>query len=430
MNKQYIYSERINLTCPRMIVGMKFDIVCDFSEERIREAIEKLSSIHTFLRSNIKKDANGYYYDIKDDKKIEIYIKNAEENFIDDYSKFADDFWDIQNGNMFKVCAYPSERYFTVLFLIHHIISDGRALMCLVKDFVKIYNYKEVDLEKEPKVIRSIKDFPKKSDLSFPNKIFVTLNNFKWYIEKNKVNNIDYKNFFVDYMKKNKTGYNYFEFTKEETYYIENICRKNKVTVNSAILTSLFKISPYLKSIGVAVDIRKKLNYQVNDTLGNFASGIRIEYSYKNQLNFFENAKLVNNKVKKKISKNRDLFLLLSCYMRMNPNLIDAMNISAFGYFKSDTAKKISGSLGHGVPSGLGVTNLGREFIDKLEDVVFIPPSVPSNELTIGVVTVNGKMSIVLSYSLKFANDTKVNDTIKGLKNCLLNNFKENYFDF
>ena len=104
-------------------------------------------------------------------------------------------------------------------------------------------------------------------------------------------------------------------------------------------------------------------------------------------------AKEVHKAVQKHLKNNRALMLVLACYFEMSPTLLDAAAISALGGFESKAAKFVgSGMFGFGQPKSYSITNLGKVDNTNIKSLMFIPPASPAAKLTLGVVTLNGRM--------------------------------------
>ncbi len=111
------------------------------------------------------------------------------------------------------------------------------------------------------------------------------------------------------------------------------------------------------------------------------------------------------------------LFLVLACYLEMEPCLIDAAPASAIGYFNSSAGSFVGSKMfgyhnliceknSNGEIEGncdkynnsdkgsYSVSNLGRFESGYMKEAVFIPPFSPANKEIWGVVTVNGVMNI------------------------------------
>lgn len=107
----------------------------------------------------------------------------------------------------------------------------------------------------------------------------------------------------------------------------------------------------------------------------------------------------------KRMSKVKDIcqppqkeMLVLACYIHMQPELIDAVAISALGDFGSKAGKFIGRNMfGYGSQNGYSITNLGKIESNIIAEAVFIPPASPANKKTWGVLTVNSHMKICVS---------------------------------
>ena len=73
--------------------------------------------------------------------------------------------------------------------------------------------------------------------------------------------------------------------------------------------------------------------------------------------------------------------------------------------FEHSVAKKLAELIGEQSENkGLGISNLGRHDFSnykdiKIVDVQFIGPAFPANLLTVGLITVNGKLNLCLRYN-------------------------------
>ena len=97
--------------------------------------------------------------------------------------------------------------------------------------------------------------------------------------------------------------------------------------------------------------------------------------------------------VQKHKKRNRDWFLVLACYLEIEPTLLDAAAISGLGGFESKAGSFVgAGMFGFHKPSSYSITNLGKIENQNMKSIMFIPPASPAAKLTLGVVTLNGAM--------------------------------------
>lgn len=87
--------------------------------------------------------------------------------------------------------------------------------------------------------------------------------------------------------------------------------------------------------------------------------------------------------------------LVLACYFCMDSTLLDGAAMAGLGYFKSKSAAFVGGKMfGFESQASNSITNLGRITNTNIDSAMFIPPASPATNKTLGVVTVNDKMSI------------------------------------
>ena len=108
-----------------------------------------------------------------------------------------------------------------------------------------------------------------------------------------------------------------------------------------------------------------------------------------------QTARIIDLCHKNKVSVNdyliAKLMLVLACYLRMTPELIDAVAIATLGNYKSKAGLFVGSKMfGYLNRCGYSITNLGKYESESITDAVFIPPASPANRKTVGVVTVNG----------------------------------------
>lgn len=82
-----------------------------------------------------------------------------------------------------------------------------------------------------------------------------------------------------------------------------------------------------------------------------------------------------------------------TCYLYMEPELIDAAAISAIGGFESKAGRFVGSSiLGYQTRNGYSVTNLGNVYHPNIVEAMFIPPASPANIKTMGILSVNYRL--------------------------------------
>lgn len=390
MKKQYIRSERAHFMCPNMhfAVLMELDAPCD--AEKLRETADRLAAAHPFLRSIIAEENGELYYDVRPAHSIVPVIREGAA-LMADYAKIAEEDWNIFTESMLKIWAAPSGQGVTVLLAAHHLLTDGRGLLTLAREFAANYVAGKSPSFAEEVLMESIADLPKKSALSGISRLLVRRANAQWKKENHAVTWEQYRKFAVDYCKAHPVSYESWTVEPAEVERMAALCRENGVSMNDLLMAEMYLRTGTNKII-IAADIRGRFPRYVPGSMGNYSTAMGIRFRAKSA-DLVTTAKQVRQAVRKAMGSNRSLMLVLACYFEMDPGLLDAAAISALGGFESKAASFVGGGMfGFGGKGSYSITNLGKLDDENIRALTFIPPASPAAKFTLGVVTLNGTM--------------------------------------
>lgn len=393
--KQYIFTERAHYMCPNMHFGIMAMIDAAFDMDKIKGSIKVLQSAHPLLRSLIaeEKGTDKIYYDIKDELKIPLFNCRNKAEWRDDYKKITQGGWNVQKEALLKVAVYKNEDSFTVLFVAHHLLTDGRGLLGLVEEFADHYVKGKIPETVEEQLITGLGDLPEGSDLPFISRVVVNDANKKWTKEDHRVTYDEYLKFEKDYLSKNMVNYELQVLADHEFAGLIDMCKENDVSVNDYLIAAMM-IDNKTDKVVIASDIRKKCKCYRQGSLGNFATAFGVSVKRCDDLSKL--SKKVSSEVKKIVSDPSKEMLVLACYINMKQELIDAAPIASLGTFNSNAGRFVGQKMfGYAKRNGHCVTNLGKISSDVISEAAFIPPASPANRMAWGVLTVNEKMAIV-----------------------------------
>jgi NRPS condensation-like uncharacterized protein len=190
-------------------------------------------------------------------------------------------------------------------------------------------------------------------------------------------------------------------------------CRKEDVTVNSALITA-FLISQYKiqgnysknSKIGVAVSLRNRLKYLIGETFGFYAASITIKPKYEPKKDFWELTKHVQELIERNL-EDKEIFKKF-IVTDLEPSFMDSLYFCKYGLIKSRLSKIFLKNAGWDrISYEYALTNLGRIDIPteygphhlKLETL--FGPSIYSDsvEKIIGICTFNDKLTYVFTYN-------------------------------
>ncbi|MDY7079066.1 MAG: condensation domain-containing protein [Chloroflexota bacterium] len=430
--------ERLFSRSPYSIVTVVARIKGDVSESLVRNAVSKVQQRHTNLRVRIKEDSDHVPW---------FTSEGVEEIPVDVVPRESDDHW-IQvhqeaSQIPFEFDVRPAMRFILVqspttselIILCHHIICDGLSLAYLARDLMVHLGdpAREVEVLPDPLPI-GLDNLPEDVSLNPIVGFFINRINKKWERDKVIFDQEDYENLNEAYWANFEHKVFSVELSEAQTFALVDRCRKNRVTVNSALTTAFIGaqlIVPgdgsYHPGIGVAANLRNRLQKPVGESMGFYAGIVTPKHKYNEKISFWENAQRVHEKVSP-LFTNKNLFSDFISWCYLEPAILEAINfkklgglvaphqsryqkLSAFGkrddvvlgLLKRDKRESLDRMI-----MGTAVTNLGRMDFPReygaleLDRLIMQPggafPLVNVN-LVLGAVTCAGKLSLVVEYA-------------------------------
>ena len=396
--KNYICTERAHYMCPNMCFGIKARIRAGYDAEKVRCSVSSLSKAHPFLRSLIavETETGKLYYQEMNTLDIPIIEKTEEGLWQRDYDLLVQSGWNAGCESLLKLLIYPGGKQFDVLFTAHHLLCDGRGLLQLVIEFTQHYVKGTAPNKAPEKLIASLDDLPEKSELPLFSRLLIDDANRRWDREKQTVSYDEYLRFEKEFIRSNQVRREVETVSGAELETIQTCCRQHGLSVND-YLTARMMLEEGTEKVIIAADIRDRLHCYREGALGNYSTAFSVVVRKKDRKK--NNVYFLAEKVAQQISSVRRQpqkeMLVLACYLRMRPELIDAVAISTLGGFHSAAGAFVGTNMfGYAKRNGKCVTNLGKIQIEEIADAVFIPPASPANEKIWGVLTVNGRMNI------------------------------------
>lgn len=392
--RNYVSSERAHFMCPNMHFGIMAHITDRYDEQLVKKGVEMLQKAHPFLQSLIAKDDTGkLYYQRQECLKVPVAVKAEYEDWQKDYHEVSSQGWDVRKSCLLKILVYPKENEYYIFFIAHHLLCDGRGLLQLAEEFAQYYVKGNVPSSAEERLIQTIQDLPPGSDLPFVSKMIINNANRRWEKEGQKVLYKEYADFERTYISRNTIERNIITAEKQELEEIQLLCRQQGISVNDYLIAKMM-LEEDTNKVVIAADIRNQIRCYRPGAMGNYSTAFSVVIN-KKEGDIVSLAKKVSEKVLDIMSHPRKEMLVLACYLRMQPELIDAVAISTLGEFKSKAGEFVGKNMfGYGSQNGYSITNLGKMQSDVIAEAAFIPPASPANKKTLGVLTVNGYMKI------------------------------------
>lgn len=394
---QRFFTERAHLMCPNMCFGIVVKIDAPFDRNQIHNTTELLADAHPFLKALLGQDEDGYYYKGTDESQIQLVIKDIEVSGVDDkilideYRNLTKNEWDLRNEGMLKILSLKNGSKTILLFVFHHLLTDGRGAFMLAEEFAACYKTGVKPECVEEKLISSKNDMPKNSTLPFISKLLVKRANSQWKKENHTLSYDDYLKLANDYLATDKLDRKIKIETPEAYKEMTESCYDHHVSVNDYLMAKMY-LEDKTDKIIIAYDLREKLACYKKGAMGNYSTAFSVVYKNKCD-DIWKVAADVRALVKKTSANPRDLYLVLQCYADLNGELLDATFVASKCGYDSKAANFIGTMFfGFGESKGYSITNLGKFDSSNIDEAVFMPPASPATKKTVGVVSVNGKM--------------------------------------
>lgn len=391
--KQYLVTERAHFMCPNMNFGIKVTIKASYNFTKLQETMIQLENAHPFLKSLIAKDDSEgkLYYAYHDDLHVEIVKKNDVNQWKVYYKESTGHGWDVFHEPLMKLIVMEGKETFDCMFIAHHLLGDGRAVLGIVNEFADIYVEQKPLKTVREQLMTSINELPQNSDLPWISKVLINRVNKNWKKENHAVSYSKYLDFEKEFIHNNPVSYTEESLDQAEVQRLHTICHEEGISINDYLVAEMMQ-NEHTNKVVIAADIRKYLNFYQENALGNYATAFGVVCNDKSE-ELLKKAKAVSRVIKNIRANPTKLMMVLACYFRMTPELIDAVAISTLGSYPSKAGKFVGSMMfGYEKRNGYSVSNLGKIENSNIIEAIAIPPASPANKKTMGVVSVNGCM--------------------------------------
>jgi NRPS condensation-like uncharacterized protein len=422
------------------------------SEEMLRDAVGKVQQRHFLLSVRIKEDRDHALWftpEAVQEIPIEIVPRTSENDWIEIHADALKIPFEFETRPAIRYILVQSPDASELIILCHHIICDGMSLAFLARDLMVHLGdpAREVEVLPAPPAIDP-DNLPSDVSQSGLVKFLINRMNQKWAGDSVFFDQDDYEILTKAYWDNYNHALFSIELSEAETSALLARCRKEKVTVNSALTTAFSGAQsfvggerPYHAKIVVAANLRDRIPNPAGEGMGMYAGGVELKFKYNHKRGFWENARVFHNKIQPKLT-NKNLFSDLLNWLYLDPTILEAMNFKKLGgLVRPDSARyeKLSAFSQKedvvlrllqrdNIDSletkhwGTAVTNLGRLDFPKtygpleLDRLIMQPGGgipLTNVNLVLGAVTCADKLSLVVEYAEE-AVGTATMEKIKG----------------
>jgi hypothetical protein len=430
--------ERFFTRSPYSIVTMVARIKGNVSEDMLKDAVAKVQQRHTLLRVRIKDDNEHPQWFTSEGVQeipIEIIPRKSENDWIKIHADASKIPYEFETHPAIRFILVHSPQVSELIILCHHIICDGMSLAYLARDLMVHLGdpAREVEVLPAPPAI-DLDNLPSDVTQSGLVKLLIKRMNRQWAEESVFFDQEDYQILTKAYWDNYHHEIFSVELSEEETSALVARCRKENVTVNSALTAAFCGAQsfvqgekPYHAKTVVAANVRDQIPNPAGEGIGMYAGGVELGFKYNHKRSFWENARKFHKKIQPKFT-NKNLFSEMINWLYLEPTIFEAMNFKKLGWLvpsdsiryeklssfskKEDVVLRIlqrenleSLETKHW---GAAVTNLGRLDFPKtygaleLERLIMQPGGgipLANVNLVLGAVTCSDKLSLVLEFA-------------------------------
>ncbi len=406
-------------------------------EAMLRAAVKKVQLRHKILRSRM----------ILHEDELWLTTSDVDAIPIDVFPRMTEETW-ITAAREDCARPYPFDRQPAIRFLLlqsreicdlviqcHHTICDGLSLAYLGRDLLVYLGVPDqpVEVLPDPAPIGP-ENFPRGVKLSSVLKFFVNQINKKWGDQKVIFDQQDYLALNQAYWQRYHHHMLAVDLTREQTESLVARCRQENVTVNTALVAAFIGAQMLVlgtesmpANIGVAADLRQRLDPPAGEGIGFYAGAITADYPYDLKTPFWENARKIHKQLPPRFT-DKKLFAEAVMWSALDPAILQAINYKRLGGLVSPESAQyeklssfsqrtdvISDMLTRNKMTSLdelimgsAVTNLTRlDFPTKygkleLERMILKPGGafpLATVNLVVGAVTAANRLSLLIEYA-------------------------------
>jgi NRPS condensation-like uncharacterized protein len=430
--------ERFFTRSPYSIVTMVARIKGHVSGALLQQAVDKVQQRHALLRVRLEDGPGGALRFTSAGVQgipIEIVARKSADDWITIHAEASKIPYEFETRPAIRFILVQAPEASELIILCHHMICDGMSLAYLARDLLVQLGdpARQVKVLPAPPAI-DLDNLPADVSQSGLVKFIINRMNRQWAEERVTFDQDDYETLTRAYWDHFHHRIFSIELPEAETAALVARCRKEAVTVNSA-LTAAFTGAqvlvegeqPYHARLVIAASLRDRLPRSPGEGLGMYAGSVELKFKYNHRRSFWENARRLHKTIQPRYT-NQHLFSDLLNWLYLDPTLLEALNfkklgglvppdsasynkLSAFSQRKDVVLRLLQRDNLESLETkhwGTAVTNLGRLDFPRtygaleLERLIMQPgggiPLANAN-LVLGAVTCSDKLSLVLEYA-------------------------------
>ncbi|MDY3767845.1 MAG: condensation domain-containing protein [Lachnospiraceae bacterium] len=374
---------------------MSVDFCGEIRMDEIKKAIEIILEQDPIFRWRIHQNEYGECYYIEKERgtrsaEILCTAMQRREEVIERLSKT---FLDIERGEMARFVLQSMTDGVRMFMCVHHIIADGKSLLCLMRDIIYICCGRQETYEEE----RRKRDFVCEND--FCNvKLDKQMNHLRQLVNLRSVRRVhsseEAKELFCEMTAGYRRTIREWNISGSAYERLLQQCKKKNVTITSYLTAKIFEEAK-VDGVSLPVDLRKGTK-----KMGNFVGRIDImRCDIEKAKEIWEKAEKIHKILQSKKAERTFLMAGVKLLADLEPTFVDDMIYAQCRGEQNQRVTQVSKILRYKEKENIiGISNLNKFEIDTEERVVsnlfFYPPAAIERRAMMGVVSFRDQMSI------------------------------------
>jgi hypothetical protein len=373
--------ERLLTRHPFAIVTMVARIRGSVAESMVRDAVSKVRRRHPNLRVRIVDDENGNPWLTSEgagDVEVQAIPRESDDHWIGVVQESSQVPFEFDVRPAIRFILLQSADTSDLLILCHHILCDGLSLAYLARDLTVHLGdpAREVELLPDPVPIDR-DNFPEDVSANAVVRFFINRMNKKWAAEKVVFDQEDYRNLVAAYWAHYQHQVLSVELSEAQTSALVARCRKEEVTVNSALTAAFVGAQtlvqgerPFHSSIGVAGSLRDRLPRPAGEVMGFYVGLVQSKFEYDSRRRFWDNAQQFHRTVQP-LYTDKNLFQDLLMWTYVDPTILEAISYKALGGLVPEGASRYQKLSAFSTRDDTVLRTLKRDKMDSLDRIVY-----------------------------------------------------------
>jgi NRPS condensation-like uncharacterized protein len=372
--------ERLFTRSPYSTVTVVARIGGDVSESMLRDAVSKVQQRHPNLRVRITQDAGGdpwFTSEGAGEIPVEIVPRESDDHWIRVVRESSRIPFEFETRPPIRFILVQSPAASELIIFCHHIICDGMSLAYLARDLMIHLGDPTREVEVLPDPVPIDRDnIPQDVSLNAVVRFLINRMNKKWAKERVIFDQEDYRNLHEAYWANFEHEMLSVELSEAQTTALVDRCRRNDVTVNTALATafvgaqamdqSKMRFDP---SVGVAASLRDRLRRPVGEVMGFYAGVVTLRYEYDGGISFWENARRFHRKVRP-LFYNKSLFKDPLTWCHVDPTILESINFKKLGGLVPKGSSRYEKLSAFSARDDVVLSLLKREKAESLERII------------------------------------------------------------